>query len=509
MSEFIIAIVSIVGIALGIAVGYFLRKQVAQARSNTIESIAEKRLTEVKNKEQELLLGAKEKAIKIIDEAKNEENARRQEIKKLQERVEQRENMFDKKLMEFEDRKTKLQQKVEEIQAIKEKIEKAREQTVEKLQSVAGYTKEQAKEELFEKIEREANDDLMARTLKFEQANAEKLEEKSREILITAMQRTACNHAAETTSTVVNLPSDEMKGRIIGKEGRNIKTIEKITGCELLIDETPDIILISSFSPIRRRVCHLALEKLIKDGRIQPAKIEDYVEEAKKELAVDIRKAGEEAFYKMGIAAADPKLMSIMGRLKYRTSYSQNVLLHSLEVGHLAALIATEVGGVDPALARKAGFFHDIGKAVDHDTKGTHTEIGYTILKKFNIDENICQVALTHHDTNPPLLLTKIVMAADAISASRTGARRDTFEEYVARLEELEKTAKDFPGVEKVFAIQAGREIRVFINPSEIDDYQSYNLAKDIAHKIEGELTYPGEIKVNVIRETRVIEYAR
>ena len=509
MSEIIIAIVSVGGIALGTVVGYFIRKQVAQARSNTIESIAEKRLTEIKNKEQELLLNAKEKAIKIIDEAKGEENSRRQEIKKMQERVEQRENMFDKKLMEFEDRKTKLQQKVEEIQSIKEKIDRAKEQVVEKLQSVAGYTKEQAKEELFNKIEKESGDDLLVRTMKFEQVNAEKLQEKSREILITAMQRTACNHAAETTSTVVNLPSDEMKGRIIGKEGRNIKTIEKMTGCELLIDETPDIILISSFSPIRRRVCHLALEKLIKDGRIQPAKIEEYIEEAKKEIAVDIRKAGEEAFYKMGIAVADPKLTSIMGRLKYRTSYSQNVLLHSLEVGHLSGIIATEVGGVDPATAKKAGFFHDIGKAVDHDTQGTHTEIGYTILKKFNIDENIAQAALTHHDTNPPLLLTKIVMAADAISASRTGARRDTFEEYVARLEEFEKTAKDFPGVEKVFAIQAGREIRVFINPGEIDDYGAYNLAKDIAHKIESELTYPGEIKVNVIRETRVIEYAR
>ncbi len=509
MSEIIIAVVSVAGIGLGVAVGYFLRKQIAQARTNSIEAIAEKRLVDVKNKEQELLLNAKEKAIKIIDEAKNEEQSRRHEIKKSQERVEQRENMFDKKLMEFEDRKTKLQQKVEEIQAIKEKIDRAKEQVDEKLQTVAGYTKEQAKEELFKKIEANSQDDLMARVLKFEKANEEKLEEKGREIMITAMQRTACNHAAETTSTAVNLPNDEMKGRIIGKEGRNIKTIEKLTGCELLIDETPDMILISSFSPIRRRICYLALEKLIKDGRIQPAKIEEYIEEAKRDLAVDIKKVGEEAFYKIGIAATDPKLVSIMGRLKYRTSYSQNVLLHSIEVGYLAGLIATEIGGVDPVLAKKAGFFHDIGKAVDHETQGTHTEIGYTILKKFNMDENIAQVALTHHDTNPPLLLTKIVMTADAISASRVGARRDTFEEYITRLEDLEKTAKDFPGVDKVFAVQAGREIRVFVNPSEIDDYESYNLAKDIAHKIEGELQYPGEIKVNVIRETRVIEYAR
>lgn len=509
MSEIIIAVVSVGGIGLGIGMGYFLRKQIAQARSNSVEAIAEKKLTEIKNKEQQVLLSAKEKAIKIIDEAKREEISRREEIKKLQGRVEQRENMFDKKLMEFEDRKTKLQQKVEEIQTIKEKIDKAQQQAVEKLQEVAGLSKDQAREELLQKVEDQSKEDLMAHTLKFEKANSEKLEEKAREIMINAMQRTACNHAAESTSTVVNLPSDEMKGRIIGKEGRNIKTIEKMTGCELLIDETPDMILISSFSPIRRRVCYLALEKLIKDGRIQPAKIEEYVEESKKEMAIDIKKAGEEAFYKMGIATPDPKLASIMGRLKYRTSYSQNVLLHSLEVGHIAGIIATEVGGIDPTLAKKAGFFHDIGKAVDHDTKGTHTEIGYTILKKFNIDEDIAQVALTHHDTNPPLLLTKIVMAADAISASRVGARRDTFEEYVSRLEDLEGTAKDFPGVDKVYAIQAGREIRVFVNPTNIDDYESYNLAKDIARKIEGELQYPGEIKVNVIRETRAIEYAR
>ena len=509
MSEIIIATITLFGVGLGTVIGYFLRKQVAQAQSHSIEAIAEKRLVEVKNKEQELLLSAKEKAIKIIDGAKNNEEIRHQEIKKLQERVEQRENLFDKKLMEFEDRKVKLQQKVEEIQIIKEKVEKIKDQAAEKLQQVSNYTKDQAKEELFQKIAKDAEGDLIAKILKFDEANSEKLQDKAREILITAMQRTACSHAAETTSTVVNLPSDEMKGRIIGKEGRNIKTIEKLTGCELLIDETPDVILISSFSPIRRRVCHLALEKLIKDGRIQPAKIEEYVEEAKRDMAIDIRKAGEEAFYKIGIPAGDPKLMSIMGRLKYRTSYSQNVLLHSLEVGHIAGIIAAEVGGIDPTLAKKAGFFHDIGKAVDHDTQGTHTQIGYTILKKFNIDENTAQVALTHHDTNPPLLLTKIVMAADAISASRTGARRDTLEEYITRLEDLEKTAKDFPGVDKVYAIQAGREIRVFVNPKEIDDYKSYNLAKDIAHKIESELQYPGEIKVNVIRETRVIEYAR
>lgn len=508
MSEIIIAVMTIGGIAIGVALGYTLRKQIAQARANSIEAIAEKKLAEIKNKEQQLLLQAKEKAIKIIDEAKKEEDNRRHELKKHQDRVEQRESLFDKNLLEFEDRKTKLQQKVEEIQVLKEKIDQARQQAVEKLQLIAGYNQEQAKEELFKQVEEQSHNDLMARVFKFEKANEEQLAGKAREIVITAMQRTATSHAAETTSTVVNLPSDEMKGRIIGKEGRNIKTIEKLTGCELLIDETPDMILISSFSPIRRRVCHIALEKLIKDGRIQPAKIEEYIEEAKRELALDLKKAGEEALHEMSIVATNPKLVSIIGRLKYRTSYSQNVLVHCLEVGHLARIMAEEVG-IDPAKARKAGFFHDIGKAMDHETQGTHTQIGYTILKKFGFDEDVAQVALTHHDTNPPLLLTKLVMAADAISASREGARRDTYEQYVARLDDLEKTAKDFPGVDRVYAIQAGREIRIFVSPNECDDYQAYNLAKDIARKIESELQYPGEIKVNVIRESRAIEYAR
>ena len=464
---------------------------------------------EAKTKEQEFILQAKEKAIKIIDEAKKEEEVRRVELRQVQSRLEQREGMFDKKLLEFEDEKTKLQQEREGVKNLKDKVQEIQQETLRKLQAVAALSMDEAKNLLLTKVEDDCRHDLMARIIKFEKDNHEELESRAQDIMVGCMQRTASSHAAETTSTVVNLASDDMKGRIIGKEGRNIKTLEKLTGCELIIDETPDILLVSSFSPIRRRVCHLALEKLMKDGRIQPAKIEEYVEEAKKDLAIDIKKAGEEALHKMGIIGMDPKLVSIVGRLKYRTSYGQNVLMHCLEVGTLAALMAEEVGGVDVAKARKAGFFHDIGKAVDHETQGSHTQIGYTILKKFNLDEDIAQVALTHHDTNPPLLLTKLVMAADAISASRVGARRDTYEQYVARLEELEKVAKDFPGVDKVYAIQAGREIRVFVNPNEADDYQAFNLAKDIARKIEGELQYPGEIKVNVVRETRAIEFAR
>jgi ribonuclease Y len=492
----------------GALLGYILRKQIASSRANNIEAIAEKKLIQAKNKEQELLLQAKEKAIKIMDEAKAEENERRREIQSLQRRMQKREEMFDKQILEFENKKSALQQKAEEIKKIKDIIDQKHQESLKKLETISNYTSEQAKEELFKKIEENSKDELMHKINKMEKESSESIEEKAQEIVVSAIQKTAANHAQETTSSSLNLPNDEMKGRIIGKEGRNIKTLEKLTGCELIIDETPDLLLISSFSPIRRRVCYLALEKLIKDGRIQPAKIEEYVEEAKKDLAIDIKKAGEEALQKMGIIGIDPKLISIIGRLKYRTSYGQNVLNHSIEAGYLAGTMAQELG-IDAGKARKAGFFHDIGKAVDQETEGAHTDIGYTILKKFNIDEDLCQVALTHHETNPPLLLTKIVMAADAISSSRIGARRDSYEQYVARLTELENTAKNFPGVDKVYAIQAGREVRIFINPHEIDDYKAYNLAKDIARRIENELQYPGEIKVTVIRETRTVEYAR
>lgn len=501
-------LIAVVALAAGLAIGYVMRKNIAKSRANSVEALAEKRLVEAKNKEQDVLLKAKEKAIKIIDDAKKEEDDRRKELRQVQDRLNQRESMYDKKLNEFEARKEKLQDRLKQIDAMQEKVEQINAQAVEKLQAVAGFSADQAKNELFKKIEESAAEDMLAMNIKFDKQNHEALEVKAREVVINAMQRTATNHASETTSTAVPLPSDEMKGRIIGKDGRNIKTIEKLTGCELIIDETPQMILISGFSPIRRRVCSIALQKLIKDGRIQPARIEEYIEEAKKELAIDLRKTGEEVMHKLGFVGFDPKLVSIVGRLKYRTSYGQNILNHSIEVAHLCGIMAKELG-MDANKAKKAGFFHDIGKAVDHDTQGTHTEIGYTILKKFNVDEDIAQVALTHHDQNPPLLLTKIVMAADAISASRIGARRDTYEQFVARLDELEQTAKDFPGVDKVYAIQAGREIRVFVNTDTVDDYQSYNLAKDIARKIENELAYPGEIRVNVIRETRAIEYAR
>lgn len=508
MSEILLVATTLGGIVIGTGLGFFIRMQMAKARANSVEARAEKVLAQAKQKEQDILLKAKEKAIKIIDDSKKEENDRRSELGQLQKRLTERESMFDQKLMEFEERKSNLQQKADEIKAIKEKIDRMNEQAIEKLEKIAGFSQEEAKDVLISQVEETSGEDLYGRIMKIERVNSEKYEEKAREVVLDAIQRCASDHSSETTSTAVPLPSDEMKGRIIGKDGRNIKTIEKITGCELIIDDTPGMIMVSGFSPIRRRVCALSLEKLIKDGRIQPARIEEFIDEAKRELALDIKKVGEDTLYKLGFTGLDPKLVSIVGRLKYRTSYGQNILNHSIEVAHLSALIAQELG-VDPVMAKKAGFFHDIGKAVDQETQGSHPEIGETILKKFKLHEDIQHAAAHHHDDKPDRVITQIVKAADAISGSRVGARRDTYEQYVMRLEELEATASDFPGVDKVYAIQAGREVRVFVKSEEVDDYESYNLAKDIARKIENELQYPGEIKVNVIRESRVVEYAK
>ncbi|MDD2758309.1 MAG: ribonuclease Y [Patescibacteria group bacterium] len=498
----------VVALGGGIGIGYVWRKSVAKARANSMEAKAEKLMAETKTKCQELVLQAKEKAVQIMEEGKREERKIRQDMQSAQQRLERRETMFDQKLLEFQDKQTKLQEKIESVSKIKTEIEQLRDQEVQKLQAVANLTREEAKNILLVKVEEDSKSDLLGRVMKMEKEGAEFYEDKARTIIVNAIQRCASSHAAETTSTVVALPNDEMKGRIIGKEGRNIKAIEKLTGCELIIDETPEVITVSGFSPIRRQVAKLALEKLMEDGRIQPARIEEFVEKAKQDLALDIKKAGEEALYKMSITGIDPKLVGIIGRLKYRTSYGQNILNHSMEVGYLSGIIAAELG-VDAAKAKKCGFFHDIGKSVDQETQGSHPEIGYAILKKFNMDEDLAQAALTHHLDKAYNIYSVIAKAADAISSSRVGARKDSYEQFVARLEELEKAAGGFPGIDKVYAIQAGREVRVFVKPNEIDDYAAYQLAKDIARKIEQELQYPGEIRITLIRETRVTEYAK
>ncbi len=512
---------AVVGLAVGVFVGYALRKARAKKTTDDAEARAEKMLAEAKIKQQQIiqetksseqdsLIRAKEKALKIIDEAKHEEQSRRRDIQDQQRRIEKRENMFDEKLMEFEDKKTRLEERTKEAEAIKDQLNQLKDEQLLKLQEVAGMDTDQAKDLLLKQVENDAHDSLMSRLRKIEKESEEELEKKSRQVLSLALTRFASSVSTDTTTTKVTLPNDEMKGRVIGKEGRNIKAIEMLTGTEVIVDDTPEQITISGFSPIRRQVAKRALDELIKDGRIHPARIEECIMNAKKSIAKDLRKAGEDALYQLGIpvSSIDPKLISILGRMKYRTSYGQNALQHSIEVGIISGMIADELGA-DSAGARKGGLFHDIGKAVDHDMQGAHPEIGYNILKKFGFPEELCYQSIAHHEDRPRTIEGSIVKAADAISGARPGARKQSLEQFIQRMEELERTASSFEGVEKAYAIQAGREVRVFINPEHINDLEAYRLAKDIANKVEAELSYPGEVKVMIIRETRVIEYAR
>ena len=501
-------VIYLVLVVVSFVLGYLIRKQVLKSKADNAESKAQKILDEVKVKEKDLLLRAQDKALKIVEEAKQEEHSRRQEIKNLQNRLEQRENAFSQKLLELQDKQQKLYDKVSQVEEVKEKIKKIKEEQMAKLEKVASLTKEEAQEVLFKKIKEESGEDLMVRIKKLETEADEVIDEKSRNLMANAMQRLASTYTTELTTTIVDLPNDEMKGRIIGREGRNIKSIEQMTGVEIIVDDTPNAITISGFSLIRRHIAKKALEYLIKDGRIHPTKIEQAVEDAKKDLALDIKKAGEEALYDVGVTGFDPKLVQILGRLKYRTSYGQNALNHSVEVAHLSALLAEELGA-DVTISKKAGLFHDIGKAVDHEVQGTHMEIGRDIAKKFNLPQEMINPIESHHDDNPKDLVSVVVKVADAISAARPGARSDSRERYIQRLEELEKLSSSFVGVERSYAIQAGREVRVFVMPEEINDMQAHDLARDIAKKIEQELKYPGEIKVNVIRESRVTEFAR
>ncbi|HAH04077.1 MAG: Ribonuclease Y [Parcubacteria group bacterium GW2011_GWA2_43_17] len=508
MEGIMLVIILIAGLAIGGFIGYYFRKLFAVRQVDSAERKAEALISEAKNRQKEILLEAKDKALATLDEAKKETEERRNEIKHLQDRMEKREAAFDQKLLELENKEQNLRDKIAKAEEIKEEIIKIKETQLAKLEKISGLTQEEAKRVLLENVELRIKGDLVERVKKLEAESSDFIEEKTRNLLSTVIQRCAASHAAETTTTVVNLPNDEMKGRIIGREGRNIKTIEQLTGVEIVVDDTPEAILVSGFSPIRRHLAKRTLDKLIADGRIHPGRIEQAVEEAKKELALDIKEAGEDAVREIGIAGLDPKLIQILGRLKYRTSYGQNQLKHALEVAHLSGLLAAELGA-DVSLAKKGGLFHDIGKAVDHEVQGGHPQIGYDILKKFGLPEELAYIALGHHEDAPSSLECIIVKVADAISGSRRGARKDSYEDYLQRLDELEALANSFEGVEKTFAIQAGREVRVFVSPDEIDDWQATKLARDIADKIEAELKYPGEIKVNVIREKRITEYAR
>lgn len=504
----VIFIVSAAAVIIGFAVGYLIRKFLAKREIEGAEAKVQNLINEAKNKQKEIIFQSKDKAIKIIDDAKHEEQQRRKDLAHTQQRLEKRENIFDQKILDLENKQQKLLDKAKEVEQVKEKVNQIKDEQLAKLEKIAKMTKDQAKEVLLENTEKMVKEDILARLKKAQDEGQEEINKKAKEILSLAIQRCSIPQSQEITTTTVNLPSDEMKGRIIGREGRNIRTIEQLTGVEIVVDDTPMAITISGFSPIRRHVAKKALDALILDGRIHPTKIEEAIENAKKEIALEIKKSGEDASYDLGITGIDPKLIQILGRLKFRTSYGHNVLLHSLEVAHLAGLLAEELDA-NVTICKKGGLFHDIGKAVDHEVKGGHPKIGYDILKKFNVAEEIAYMCIAHHEDAPKTLEGIIVKVADAISGARPGARKDTYERYLQRLEELENVANTFEGVQKSYAIQAGREIRVFVVPEEIDDLKAAKMAQGIARKIEEELKYPGEIKVNVIREMRITEYAR
>lgn len=501
-------ILSVVALIVGVIFGYIIKKLLSSQNVNSAERKAEGIITDAKQKQKDLLLEAKDKAMAFIEESKVEEKERRKQLQELENRLSKRESLFDHKTSEFESNKQKLENSQQQVEKAREEIKTIKVEQLQKLEKIAQLNQDEAREVLLNNTELRMKDELLHRIRKLENEAQEELEERAKKVLTSVIERVAAPHTVETTTTSVSLPNEEMKGRIIGREGRNIKTIEQLTGAEIIIDDTPETILISAFNPIRRQLAKRALEKLMSDGRIHPGRIEETVTQAKKDLALDIKKAGEEAAYQAGIVGLDSKLLQILGRLKYRTSYGQNQLQHALEVSNLAGLLAAELGA-DIGICKKGGLLHDIGKALDHEIQGAHPEIGYDLLKKFGLPEEVAYMSTAHHEDQPRTLEGVVVKIADAISGSRPGARRDSFENYIQRLTELENTAKTFPGVEKVYAIQAGREIRVFVSPDEIDDYKATILARDIANKIEAELKYPGEIRVTVIREKRIIEYAR
>lgn len=509
MSQFIPLAVGVVALVVGAILGYYARQTIAKRDYDTLEAKIQKRISQAKTEAEGLLGQAKEKASKFLEKTRNEIETRRDELFKTERFLLRRENVLDQKLSDYEKREDEFRQKIDKLKGVKETLESLRKEADEKLEKVAGLSKDEAKKELFENLEREYQKEALEKIKKLELEGQGSFERKAKELLALAIQKCAISQAQEITTTTLTLPSEEIKGRIIGKEGRNIRTFEKLTGVEIVVDETPETVVISAFDPIRRQIAKLALEKLIKDGRIQPARIEDVVSWAQSEISSQIKEAGEQAVYEAGLIGLDPRLVQLLGRLRFRTSYGQNVLLHSIEVSYLAEALASELGA-NPTIAKKAGLLHDIGKAVDHQVEGSHTDIGIKILEKFGVEKEVIAAMKSHHEEYPPESLEAIlVQAADAVSGARPGARKDTLENYLKRLGELEAIANGFAGVEKSYAIQAGREIRIFVKPEEIDDFQAKKLAKEIATQIQEELRYPGEIKVCVIRESRMVEYAR
>ena len=503
----------LISFAIAFPIGMAYRKKIAESKiqgaENEAKRVLESAKKEAENLKKEEIFKAKEEIVNSRKELDQEIKERRGEVQKQETRLIQKEENLEKREENFEKRESELEREFSELENQKQEISKLYEEELEKLQKIASLSREEAKKQLLNEIEKEITAEKAAIIRDLEQKTKEEAAKNAKEMLSYAIQKCAADHSQETTVSIVALPSDDMKGRIIGREGRNIKALETLTGVDLIIDDTPEAVVLSGFDPLRREVAKIALEKLIDDGRINPSKIEEMVEKAKEEVEQTIKSEGERAAMETGVTGLHPDIIKLLGKLKYRTSYGQNVLNHSIEVSNLARIMAEELG-LDPKRARRAGLLHDIGKALDHDMEGTHVEIGVEVLKKYKENPLVINAVEAHHgDVEPQTLEAVLIQAADAISASRPGARRETLEAYIKRLESLEAIADSFEGVEKSFAIQAGREVRIIVKPEQINDDKMTILARDIAKRIENEMDYPGQIKVNIIRETRVIDYAK
>ncbi|MEW6697851.1 MAG: ribonuclease Y [Bacillota bacterium] len=508
-----VILVILVTALVSVAAGFFIRKNIAEGKIASAEVQAKKILDEAEKdaegKKREAVVMAKEEVLKLRNEMEREIRDRRNELQRLERRLLQKEETLDRKMDSMEKKEESLSRKEVEIENTKADLNNVLHRQLAELERVSGLSSEEARQILLNDIEKDLQHDMAVMIKDYENKAKEESEKRARDIISSAIQRCAADHVAEATVAVIPLPNDEMKGRIIGREGRNIRAFETLTGIDLIIDDTPEAVILSGFDPIRREVARLALERLISDGRIHPARIEEMVEKAQKDVEVQIREAGEQATFETGVHGLHPELVKLLGRLKFRTSYGQNVLKHSIEVCHLAGLMAAELG-IDVKMAKRAGLLHDIGKAVDHEVEGPHVAIGVTLCQKYKENPDVIHAIAAHHgDEEPRTIEAVLVQAADAISAARPGARRETLESYIKRLQKLEEIAGTFEGVEKSFAIQAGREIRIMVKPDKVDDLAAVRLVRDIAKKIENELDYPGQIKVVIIRETRHVEYAK
>ena len=513
MNTIIIIFAVLISLIIGIFVGVILRKNIAESKFESAENEAKRIIENAKieaetNRKSEILK-AKEEIMAARQELDQEIKERRGEVQKQETRMIQKEENLDKRSENFERKEREIESKLQGIEEQKKKIQEVFQKQMEELQRIANLTEEEAKQDLLSKLDKEITTEKAMLIREAEQKFKEESSRNAKEIISYAIQKCAADHSQETTVSIVSLPSDDIKGRIIGREGRNIKALETLTGIDLIIDDTPEAVVLSSFDPLRREVARIAIEKLVEDGRIHPAKIEEMVEKAKEEVEATIKAEGERAVMETGVHGLHPDIVKLIGKLKYRTSYGQNVLNHSIEVSHIARIMAEELG-LDAKRAKRAGLLHDIGKALDHDMEGTHVEIGVEILKKYKENALVINAVEAHHgDVEPQSLEAALVQAADAISASRAGARRETFEAYIKRLENLESIADSFEGVEKSYAIQAGREVRIIVKPEKVSDDQMTIMARDMAKRIENEMDYPGQIKLNIVRESRVIEYAK